>query len=217
MPAFRLEKDKIAFPPAQFADNDGFLAEGGDITAEWVLEGHKNGFFSWNHPMRYPNWYSPDPRTVMFPRRLEVPEAIASVIAKSGFEVKFDTDLEKVMKFIQAIENARPMNHRWLTGKMILAYLDLEKKGHTFSVSVYRDGEPVGGFFGTKVNRVYFGEFVNGTEKYAAEYALIALSEKLKDTEVIMIDLQKPTCETAYLGHDEISRNEYLHLLKENI
>jgi leucyl/phenylalanyl-tRNA--protein transferase len=217
MPVFPLEKDKISFPPAQFADNDGLLAEGGDVTAQWILEAHKNGFFLWNHPMRYPQWWTPDPRTVLFPGNLDVPAEIQKEISQAGFRVAFNNNLEQLMKFIQKIENSQAMNPRWLTGKLLFAYLDLKKNGLAYSVEIYQNDVLAGGAFGTKVNNICFNEYVSGTVKYAAEFALIALAEKMKDENVVLIDLQKPTNETTDLGFDEISRNEYLHLIKENL
>ncbi len=215
MPIFKLQNHIVAFPPADFADSDGLLGEGGEVSAPWLLEGYKSGFYLWTSPMRYPKWWTPNPRIVMFPKDLDVPEHVVKGIEKANFSVSFNQDLEGVMKLIQSIENKGEMNNGWLTGKFIKAYLEIEKLGHSLSVEVYKDGNLVGGAFGACNRKVFFGEYINGTEEYAREYALMELAKKLKEENYELIDLQKETTETIDIGLCEIARSEYIRILKE--
>lgn len=215
MPVFKLQKETLAFPPAHFADSEGFLCEGGIISAEWLLEGYKNGFYLWTNPMRYPKWWTPDPRIIMFPKDLDVPDYVEKGIKEANFKVTFNKDLLQVMKLIQTIENKGEMNNGWLTGKFINAFLEIEKKGLTLSVEVYKEDELVGGAFGASNGKIYFGEYINGTEEFAREYALIELAKKLKQENYSLIDLQKETNETIDIGLSEISRSEYIRILKQ--
>ena len=215
MPVFQLQKDIIAFPPADFADNDGLLGEGGDISATWLLEGYKSGFYLWTSPMRYPKWWTPNPRIVLFPSELEVPDYLLKEIDKAKFKVTFNQDLEGVMKLIQSIENKGEMNNGWLTGKLIQAYLDIEKRALSLSVEVYQANKLVGGAFGASNGKIYFGEYINGTIAYAKECALIELTKKLQKENFSLLDLQKETNETINIGLKEIARSEYIRILKE--
>ncbi len=215
MPVFKLQKEIIAFPPADFADSDGLLGEGGDINAAWLLEGYKSGFYLWTSPMRYPKWWTPNPRIVMFPEKLDVPEYVTKGIEAANFKVSFNQDLEGVMKLIQSIENKGEMNNGWLTGKLINAYYQIEKRGLSLSVEVYQNDKLVGGAFGASNGKMFFGEYINGTEKFAREFALIELAKKLKENNYIIMDLQKETTETIDVGLSEISRSEYLRIIKQ--
>jgi len=215
MPVFKLKEHIIAFPPAHFADNDGLLAEGGLINADWLLEAYKNGFLLWTSPMRYPKWWTPDPRIVLFPNDLSVPNHVSEGIANANFTVTFNQDLEGVMKFIQQIENKGEMDNGWLTGKFMKAFLEIEKRGYTISVEVYQNNALVGGAFGATNGKFFFGEYINGTIEYAREAALIELTKKLQQENYAIIDLQKETTETIDIGIKEISRSEYLRILKE--
>ncbi len=215
MPVFKLHNHTVAFPPAHFADGEGLLGEGGEINAQWLLEGYKSGFYLWTSPMRYPKWWTPDPRIVLFPKDLDVPEYINEGIQKSNFKVTFNQDLEGVMKFIQSIENKGEMNSGWLTGKLINAYLEIEKRKLSLSVEVYKNDKLVGGAFGASNGKIYFGEYINGTEEFAKEYALIELVKKLQQENYSILDLQKETNETIDIGLTEISRSEYIRILKQ--
>lgn len=215
MPVFKLDSDTIAFPPADFADSEGLLGEGGEINARWLLEGYKSGFYVWASPMQYPKWWTPDPRIVLFPKDLDVPKHVTEGIRKAGFTATFNRDLEGVMKLIQRIENKETINNGWLTGKFINAFLDIEKLGNALSVEVYKEAQLVGGAFGACNRKFYFGEYINGTEKYAKEFALITLTKKLQEENYILLDLQKETNETIDIGLAEISRSEYLRVLKQ--
>ena len=215
MPVFKLDSNSISFPPAHYADSDGLLGEGGEITAEWLLEGYKSGFYLWTNPMRYPKWWTPDPRIVLFPKDLDIPDDIKEGIKKANFKVTFNQDLIGVMKLIQSIENKGDMNSGWLTGKLLKAYLEIERKGLSLSVEVFKDDILVGGAFGASNGKIYFGEYINGTEEFAAEYALIELTKKLKKENYTILDLQKETNETINVGLCEISRTEYIRILKQ--
>ncbi len=214
MPNFKLSNENISFPPAHYADSEGLLAEGGEISAPWLLEGYKNGYYLWTSPMQYPKWWTPDPRIVMFPKDLEIPDYVYEGIKDANFSVRFNQNLEGVMRFIQSIENNSAMNSGWLTGKLINAYLEIEKMGLTISVEVYKNNTLVGGAFGATNRKLFFGEYINGTEKFASEFALISLAKKLQKENYTLLDLHKETNETIDIGLREISRNEYIQLLK---
>ncbi len=215
MPVFKLQNHIIAFPPANFADNDGFLAEGGEITAHWLLEGYKSGFFLWTNPMRYPKWWTPDPRIVMFPNDISIPEYVEDGIKKANFKVSFNQDLEGVMKLIQSVENQGEMNNGWLTGKLVKAYTEIKERGLAFSVEVYQNEKLVGGAFGACNGKIYFGEYINETVAFAKEFALIELAKKAQELDLALLDLQKETNETIDVGLSEISRSEYIRILKQ--
>ncbi len=215
MPVFKLQEQIVAFPPASFGDSEGLLAEGGLISAEWLLEGYKSGFYLWTSPMRYPKWWTPNPRIVLFPNQLSVPKYVDEGIKKANFTVIFNQNLEAVMKLIQNIENKGEMNNGWLTGKLIKAYKNIQERGLAISVEVYKNNVLVGGAFGAGNGKIYFGEYINGAEEFAKEFALISLTKKLLSENYKIMDLQKETNETIDIGLSEISRSEYLRILKE--
>ncbi len=217
MPFFTIGKDEVKFPPAHFADADGLLAEGGDITAEWLLEGYRSGVFLWAGPMDPLKWYSPDPRVVLYPERLDVPGYVKDSLQFAPYKVTTQEDFAQGLAFCERIENAKPMYPGWITGLFAQAYQELNQKGFVRSVQVWKDDRVVGAAFGTKINQIFFCEHVCGDDDYAAEMALITLAQNLEKEGVVLMDLHRDTTATIDIGLSEISKNEYLHILQNNL
>jgi len=216
MPIFKLDKDEIKFPPAQFADSEGLLCEGAGLTPLQLLAAYRGGFYFWFHPMRYIQWWSPDPRIILWIEDLSVPEYLTAQFEKLNFEVTYDRDLEGLMRFIQKNGNAGEMNEAWVTERTIRIFKEFHKEGYVHSIEIRVNRQLAGGLYGVAIGKVFFAEYIFGTTEYAREYALIKLAEKLKTEDFILIDLHKETNETIDLGLSEISRNEYLDVLKKN-
>jgi len=217
MPFFTIGKDEVKFPPANFADEDGLLAEGGDISAAWLLEGYQSGVFLWAGPMDPLKWYSPDPRVVLFPERLDVPDYVKDSLQFAPYELTYQDDFLKGLAFCESIENEKPMYPGWITGLFAQAYQELSKQGVVRSAQVWQEGKVVGAAFGTKIDHMSFGEHVCGTADYAAELALISLAQKLKEEGVVLMDLHRDTTETIDIGLSEMSKSEYLHILQNGL
>lgn len=217
MPFFTIGKDEMKFPPANFADADGLLAEGGDITAEWLLAGYKSGVFLWAGPMDPLKWYSPDPRVVLYPERMEVPDYVADYLKYAPYEVTYEEDFAKGLAYCESIENEKPMYPGWITGLFAKAYLELHQKSVVRSAQVWKEGKLVGAAFGTQIGQLFFGEHVCGDDDYTPELALISLAQKLEKEGVVLMDLHRDTTETIDIGLAEISKNEYLHILQNNL
>ena len=44
---FQLNDDNCFFPPAEYANQDGLLAFGGDLSPERLINAYANGIFPW--------------------------------------------------------------------------------------------------------------------------------------------------------------------------
>jgi leucyl/phenylalanyl-tRNA--protein transferase len=215
MPIFKISKEETNYPPAQYADSEGLLCEGGGLEPEQLINAYKSGLYFWFHPMRYINWWSPDPRIVLFPEEMDIPGYLNDELKKLNYSITFNKDLEGVMRLCQSIENKEEMSPAWVTERTIRVFKTMEESGHVQSVEVWKDKKLVGGLFGVAIGRVFFGEYICSNVKYASEFALISLVKKLKEKDFKLIDLHKDTNETIDIGLSEISRNEYLALVKE--
>ena len=217
MPYFFFPPEEVKFPPAHFADIDGLLAQGGEISAEWLLEGYTNGVFLWADPMEPLKWWSPDPRVVLFPNQVELPPPLQATLAQDLYMFTYHEKLAECLAFCESIENKKPMYPGWLTGQFKQSYLELNAQGRVRSCLVWNHGKLVACAFGTQVGKVYFGEHVCSTSEEAAKIALVKLAQKLAAERLTMMDVHKETNLTEDIGFQEISRNEYLDLLKKGI
>ncbi|MCJ7468274.1 MAG: leucyl/phenylalanyl-tRNA--protein transferase [Maribacter sp.] len=216
MPYFELSKDELTFPPAYFADNEGFVAVGGDMAPERLLLAYNSGIFFWHHPFKHIKWWSPDPRIVLLLNDVEFPENRLNLL-KEYFSVTFNTEFEKTLRLCQEIYNVKErMNNEWLSERSFRTFMTLHQQGYAKSVEIWKENELIGGLFGVSIGKLFFNEYLFSRVRDANEFAVLSLIKKLKDENFKLIDMQKPTGVFDGLPYDEVSRIEYVGICKTN-
>ena len=64
--------EDLWFPNVSEASEDGILAIGGDLSVARLLLAYRSGIFPWFETDEPILWWSPDPRFVLFPKKLKV-------------------------------------------------------------------------------------------------------------------------------------------------
>jgi leucyl/phenylalanyl-tRNA--protein transferase len=203
---------EIWFPPAEMADEDGLLAIGGDLSRERLLHAYKNGIFPW-YENDYILWWCPDPRFVLFPRELKISSSMKQLLKKSPFEFSINTDFNAVISQCKAISR-RGQDGTWITEGMRHAYNDLHFAGYAHSAEVRLNGELVGGLYGVRLGKIFYGESMFSRYNNASKYAFIKYVEYLKNEGVELIDCQVYTAHLESLGARMIAREQFLNLIK---
>ncbi|WP_109513692.1 leucyl/phenylalanyl-tRNA--protein transferase [Pseudomonas ovata] len=209
-----LQRNSLDFPPLSKAlrDPDGLLAAGGDLSAERLVRAYRHGCFPWFQEGQPILWWSPDPRTVLFPEELHVSRSLSKVLRQQRYRVTFDQDFAAV---IQACAEPRSYaKETWITGKMQDAYRQLHARGHAHSVEVWEDDVLVGGLYGLAMGQLFFGESMFSRADNASKVGFATLVEHLKAWGFVLIDCQMPTAHLQSLGARSISRQafaDYLH------
>ena len=90
---------------AERADAVGLVAVGGDLRPEWLLKAYRSGIFPWYSEGEPILWWSPDPRTVLFPADLHIGRNLRRTLRRGPFEIKADTAFARV---IQRCSEPRP-------------------------------------------------------------------------------------------------------------
>ena len=91
MPLFRLHKNDFSFFFLCFAEPDGLLAVGGDLSPARLLEAYRLGIFPWYSEKDPLPWWSPDPRLVLFPARFHFTRTLARTIRPPKFAMRVDS------------------------------------------------------------------------------------------------------------------------------
>jgi leucyl/phenylalanyl-tRNA--protein transferase len=214
MPLFVLDKT-LYFPPAHFAEHDGLLAMGGDLSPERLLLAYRNGIFPWyeEEPIL---WWSPDPRFVLFPSELKINKSIKPLLKRNEFDFTINKAFKAVI--VQCKKIDRPgQDGTWITDEVEKAYLKMHELGYAHSAEVWKDGELVGGFYGIKLGKVFFGESMFSKISNASRYAFIKYIEQLKKEGIELIDCQVYTEYLESFGARMITGKEFTALLKELI
>ncbi len=207
--------DVIKFPPASYADYDGLLALGGDLSIQRLLLAYTSGIFPWYNEGQPILWYSPDPRMVLFPSELKVSKSMKQLIRKNKFEVTFNKDFKNVLMNCATIKRTE-QDGTWITRDMQSAYLELNKLGYAISVEVWENDELVGGLYGIWLEgkKVFCGESMFSKVSNASKYGFITLVNWLQKKDVKLIDCQVYTDHLASLGAREIDRSRFLSYLE---
>jgi len=203
---------ELLFPHPSYADEDGLLAFGGDLSPERVLLAYSNGIFPWyskNSPIL---WWSPDPRFVLFPDKLKVSKSMKKFIKKEVYTVTFDREFSEVISLCGLL---REKEGTWINEEIKEAYTRLHLMNLAHSVEVWENGELVGGLYGVAIGRCFFGESMFSKKENASKTGFIAVVEFLKKMGFIIIDCQVYTKHLESLGGESIPRSEFLKIIKK--
>ncbi|HET6256273.1 MAG TPA: leucyl/phenylalanyl-tRNA--protein transferase [Puia sp.] len=207
--------NELLFPPQELAEPDGLLAVGGDLSRERLLLGYRQGIFPW-YEGHHILWWCPDPRFVLFPPQLRVSKSMRQLIRRQTFEFRIDSDFRQVISRCKTISR-RGQESTWITDEVREAYIALHLAGYAHSAEVWQGPALVGGLYGIRMGKVFFGESMFSTVSNASKYAFILYVQQLQSEGVELIDCQVYTEHLESLGARMIPRPEFLQLLDELI
>lgn len=210
-----LQRDSLEFPPLDKAlrDPNGLLAAGGDLSPQRLIQAYRHGCFPWYQDGQPILWWSPDPRTVLFPDELHVSRSLRKVLRQQCYQVSFDRDFAAV---IQACAAPRDYaDGTWITTPMQQAYLQLHQLGIAHSVEVWQDDKLVGGLYGLAMGRLFFGESMFSRADNASKVGFATLVERMRAWGFVLIDCQMPSHHLHNFGARAISRNAFADYLRQ--
>jgi len=208
--------DKLWFPPVEQSAADGLLAIGGDLSTERLLLAYRSGIFPWYNDDEPPLWWSPDPRFVLFPEELYVSKSMQQLFKRRTFKITMNKAFTEVIRNCGR-QKRKGQNGTWITAEIEEAYTQLHKLGYAISVEAWKDHELVGGLYGIRMGKLFFGESMFAKVSNASKYAFIAFVQHLQKEGVVLIDCQVYTEHLESLGARMIDRNVFIELVKENL
>jgi leucyl/phenylalanyl-tRNA--protein transferase len=198
------------FPDPSSANRDGLVAISMELTTERLMEAYAKGIFPWTeNPV---TWWSPDPRGVLPLDKLHVPRRLERTIRSGRFRFTVNQAFGEVIR-----ECARPRAGReqsWIGPAFIKAYIELHQRGCAMSFEAWQGDVLAGGLYGVKIGSFFAGESMFHRVRDASSAALVFAARTMKEKGCRLFDLQMVTPHTARFGATEISRTEYLGLLK---
>ncbi|MCC8344645.1 leucyl/phenylalanyl-tRNA--protein transferase [Pseudomonas stutzeri] len=208
-----LKRDDLSFPPLETAlrEPNGLLAAGGDLRPERLLAAYRHGCFPWYQEGQPLLWWSPDPRTVLFPDELHVSRSLRKRMRHGDYRVTFDKAFAEV---IQGCAGPRSYaDGTWITTPMQDAYVRLHEMGVAHSVEVWQQGQLVGGLYGIAMGELFFGESMFSHATDASKVGFVTLVERLREWGFALIDCQMPTRHLESFGARSIPRAAFAEAL----
>lgn len=213
IPWLRPEHPPEAFPPVEEAlqEPNGLLCVGGDLSVERLLEAYRRGIFPWFSAGQPILWWSPDPRTVLYPSEFKVARSLGKTLRNRGFRTTVDQAFEQVME--RCADPALRPEGTWISPQMQVAYRRLHELDYAHSFETWEGDQLVGGLYGVALGRVFFGESMFSVARDASKVALHALVQASLAQNVRLIDCQVDSEHLRSLGARSVPRREFMREL----
>lgn len=190
---------------------NGLLAAGGDLSPGRLLAAYQQGIFPWFNPGDPILWWSPQPRTVVYPGQQHISRSLNKTLRQGRYHVSFDRNFSGVMRACAAPRTYA--DGTWINDTMITSYTRLHQLGYGHSVEVWQQGELVGGLYGLALGKVFFGESMFSRADNASKVGFAHLTRQLAHWGFALIDCQVASQHLFSLGAQEISRDEFQQTL----
>lgn len=211
---YRLDDNQVGFPDPRLSEPDGFLALGGGMTVEWLLNAYYMGIFPWyDDGGGTPYWYSPDPRMLLFPGEFRCSKSLQRTVRLGRFEVRIDTAFRSVIEKCSAVKREGQDAGSWISEQFVEAYCELHRQGFAHSFETFQDGELVGGLYGVSLSDYFCGESMFHIVSDASKVAFARMVEFAQLHGFRFIDAQMYTPHLASLGAREVNREDFLQML----
>jgi leucyl/phenylalanyl-tRNA--protein transferase len=174
-----------------------------------LLQGYATGIF----PMADSRdadelfWVEPRNRAIIPLDRFHMSRSLRRTLRSGRFEVTHDRD------FAAIIAACAEREETWINAELEQAMRALHGSGHAHSIEVWQDGSLVGGLYGVKLGRAFFGESMFSRVTDASKVALAWLTARLKAGNYTLLDCQFMTDHLASLGAVSVPRETYVALL----
>ena len=194
---------------------DGLLAVGGKMSPDLVLKAYRKGIFHWFNDPEFPMWFSPNPRTVIYPSEIYISKSMKKLINSKQFDITFDKDFEQLIRLCRT---ERLKNEgTWISEEIEDIYNILHLKGHAHSVEVWFENKLVGGLYGVAIGKCFMGESMVSTMSNASKTAMIYLCQHLQKFDFHFMDCQIENPHLMSMGAVNIPRKDFLKELNQFI
>ncbi|NQX89048.1 MAG: leucyl/phenylalanyl-tRNA--protein transferase [Halioglobus sp.] len=208
----------VDFPPTRSAleEPNGLLAIGGQLTVQRLLTAYSRGIFPWYEAPQPILWWSPNPRSVLFPHELHISRSLGKTLRRNRFTLSVDKHFTQVMR--GCAQPRRGACSTWIDEDMIAAYRQLHALGFAHSIEVSNPGGTlIGGLYGVSLGRVFFGESMFSQATDASKVALVGLVDILCRGRYHMIDCQVEHPHLKSLGARSIDRLDFERRLAQTV
>ena len=152
-------------------------------------------------------WVEPRSRAILPLDRFHLSRSLRRTIRSGRFQVTLDRQFDAVLA------GCADREETWINADIERAMLALHASGHAHSVEVWLDERLVGGLYGVKLGRAFFGESMFSRTTDASKVALAWIVARLKVGGYTLLDCQFMTEHLATFGAVNVTRSRYVSLL----
>jgi leucyl/phenylalanyl-tRNA--protein transferase len=152
----------------------------------------------------------------LFPEELVVSKSMKTTINQQKFVFTINQAFEEVIDNCKKIER-KNQDGTWINEDVKTAYIQLHKMGYAHSAETWLNNQLVGGLYGIKMGKIFFGESMFAKESNASKFALIHYVQQLQTEGIALIDCQVYTEHLESLGAKMIMREQFMQLIEHLI
>ncbi len=149
---------------------------------------------------------------VLFPEEFNCSRSLRKTLRNGPFTTRVDHAFGATIRACAGPRRSGP--DTWLNAEMIASYEQLHALGFGHSIETYRSEGLVGGLYGLQLGQVFFGESMFSLEANASKIALARLVQECRERDIKVIDCQVASSHLASLGAREVSRGQFVTLLR---
>jgi leucyl/phenylalanyl-tRNA--protein transferase len=174
-----------------------------------LLQGYASGIFPMADSRNADElfWVEPRNRAIIPLDHFHLSRSLGRTLRSGKFRVTCDRD------FAAVIAACADREETWINAELERAMLALHSSGHAHSVEIWSGDRLVGGLYGVKLGRAFFGESMFSRERDASKIGLAWLVARLKVGNFTLLDCQFMTEHLASLGAISARRETYVSLL----
>ncbi|MCY7271708.1 MAG: leucyl/phenylalanyl-tRNA--protein transferase [Sphingomonas bacterium] len=156
-------------------------------------------------------WVEPRSRAILPLRRFRLSRSLSRSVRRDTFSMTCDT------AFAEVVRACADREETWINADIERATLGLHAAGQAHSIECWEgDGDSrvlVGGLYGVRLGRAFFGESMFSRRTDASKVALAWLIARLRFGHFLLLDCQFMTDHLASLGAVTVKRDLYVALL----
>jgi|SRR5688572_22819971 len=182
------------------------------LTPQLLLMAYRGGFFPMADGEGRIQWHCPDPRAIFPLTDLRPNKRFLRFLRGSGLHCTTDAAFGDVMRQCATVHG-----DTWISEEMIGAYTALHHMGHAHSVEAWSGDELVGGLYGVRIGRAFFGESMFSLRTNAGKAAFYHIVDHLRANDYTLFDTQYINEHTRSLGAVEVPREAFRKMLAEAV
>ena len=152
-------------------------------------------------------WVEPRSRAIIPLDNFHASRSLLRTVRQGRFTVTRDR------AFADVIHACAMREETWINAEIERATLGLHAAGHAHSVECWQGPDLVGGLYGVRLGRAFFGESMFSRATDASKVALAWLVARLRVGHFALLDCQFMTEHLASLGAETVARDFYVELL----
>ncbi len=160
-------------------------------------------------------WIEPKKRGVFYFNKIKIPKKFKRFLKNNNFQIAIDNNFEQVIDNCAKLTDRR--KDTWINDTIKKIYIEMHNIGLAHSVECYLNQELVGGLYGIKIGRIFFGESMFSFVSNASKTTLVHLLERLKVGGFKILDTQFINEHLKQFGALEVSNKEFKNIIEKHI